>query len=46
MRMTTGLKVLAAAVLLGLPCGTASAQVTLKAVMHSDVKIVDPFVAK
>src|SRR5437016_8338801 len=42
MRMTTGLKILTAAALLALPCGAASAQVTLKAVMHSDVKIVDP----
>ena len=43
MRMKTGFaKLLAAAALLALPCGTASAQVTLKAVMHSDVKIVDP----
>src|SRR2546421_9506803 len=42
MRMTTGLKILVAAALLTLPCGAASAQVTLKAVMHSDVKIVDP----
>src|SRR6266513_2705528 len=42
MRMTKGLKVLAAAILLALPCGATSAQVTLKAVMHSDVKIVDP----
>ena len=43
MRMTNGLaKILTAAALLALPCGAASAQVTLKAVMHSDVKIVDP----
>src|SRR3954454_9803608 len=43
MRMTKGLaKLLAAAALLALPCGAASAQVTLKAVMHSDLKIVDP----
>src|SRR5215218_379481 len=43
MRMTKGFaKLLAAAALLALPCGAASAQVTLKAVMHSDVKIVDP----
>src|SRR5947209_6536751 len=43
MRMTQGLaKILTAAALLALPCGAASAQVTLKAVMHSDVKIVDP----
>src|SRR5436853_514375 len=43
MRMTQGLaKILTAAALLALPCGIASAQVTLKAVMHSDVKIVDP----
>jgi peptide/nickel transport system substrate-binding protein len=40
MRMTS--KLLAALALLAVPCGTASAQVTLKAVMHSDVKIVDP----
>src|SRR6185312_11518534 len=39
MHMTS--KVLAALALLTLPCGAASA-VTLKAVMHSDVKIVDP----
>jgi peptide/nickel transport system substrate-binding protein len=43
MRMTTGLaKILGLAAILALPCGTASAQVTLKAVMHSDLKIVDP----
>src|SRR5256884_9213423 len=43
MRMTNGLaKILTAAALLALPCGTASAQITLKAVMHSDLKIVDP----
>src|SRR5947208_14203394 len=43
MRMTKGLaKILTAAALLALPCGAGSAQVTLKAVMHSDVKIVDP----
>ena len=36
-----GLAVLAAAAALALP-SAASAQVTLKAVMHSDVKIVDP----
>ena len=43
MRMTQGLaRILTAAALLVLPCGIASAQVTLKAVMHSDVKIVDP----
>src|SRR3954468_5679047 len=43
MRMTKGFaKLLAAAALLALPCGAASAQVTLKAVMHSDLKIVDP----
>ena len=43
MRTTTGLaKVLGLAAILALPCGTAGAQVTLKAVMHSDVKIVDP----
>jgi peptide/nickel transport system substrate-binding protein len=43
MRMTTGLaKVLGLAAILALPCGTASAQVTLKVVMHSDLKIVDP----
>src|SRR6266540_2169903 len=35
-------KTLAAAALLALPCGAASAQTTLKAVMHSDLKIVDP----
>src|SRR3954463_5777244 len=43
MRMTKGFaKPLAAAALLALPCGAATAQVTLKAVMHSDLKIVDP----
>lgn len=43
MRTTKGFaKVLGVAALLALPCGAASAQVTLKAVMHSDVKIVDP----
>ena len=43
MRMTTGLaKVLGLAAMLALPCGSASAQVTLKVVMHSDLKIVDP----
>jgi peptide/nickel transport system substrate-binding protein len=43
MRTTTGLaKVLGLAAILALPCGAASAQVTLKVVMHSDVKIVDP----
>ena len=43
MRMTKALaKTLAAAAVLALPCGAASAQVTLKAVMHSDLKIVDP----
>src|SRR5215216_6425702 len=43
MRMTKDFaKVLATAALLALPCGAASAQVTLKAVMHSDLKIVDP----
>src|SRR3954451_20462149 len=40
MRMTS--KLLAALALLALPCGAASAEVTLKAVMHPDVKIVDP----
>jgi len=40
MRMTWKALILAAAAL-ALP-GTASAQVTLKAVLHSDVKIVDP----
>jgi peptide/nickel transport system substrate-binding protein len=40
--MRTTSKLLAALALLALPCGTASAEVTLKAVMHSDVKIVDP----
>jgi peptide/nickel transport system substrate-binding protein len=35
-------KFLATLALLALPCGAASAEVTLKAVMHSDVKIVDP----
>ena len=39
--MWKALKALAAAAALALPCG-ANAQVTLKAVMHSDVKIVDP----
>src|SRR5256885_6880089 len=39
--MLKALKVLAAAAALALPC-SANAQVTLKAVMHSDVKIVDP----
>jgi peptide/nickel transport system substrate-binding protein len=43
MRTTTGLaKVLGLAAILALPCGGAGAQVTLKVVMHSDVKIVDP----
>src|SRR5436190_15153841 len=43
MRITKGLaKVLGLAAILALPCGAASAQVTLKVVMHSDVKIVDP----
>ncbi len=43
MRMITGLaKVLGLAAILALPCGAASAQVTLKVVMHSDLKIVDP----
>ncbi len=40
--MWKALKVLAATAALSLPCGTASAQITLKAVMHSDLKIVDP----
>jgi hypothetical protein len=40
MRMTKAL-ILAAATALALPTA-ASAQVTLKAVMHSDVKLVDP----
>jgi len=40
--MWKALKVLAATAALALPCGTASAQITLKAVMHSDLKIVDP----
>src|SRR5436309_1602751 len=35
-------KLLAALAVLALPCGVAHADVTLKAVMHSDVKIVDP----
>src|SRR6187402_2781862 len=35
-------KALGVAAVLALPCGAASAQVTLKAVMHSDLKIVDP----
>ena len=39
--MWKALKVLAAAAAFALPC-SANAQVTLKAVMHSDVKIVDP----
>src|ERR1051325_4270327 len=39
--MWKALKVLAAAAALALPCG-ANAQVTLKVVMHSDLKIVDP----
>src|ERR1041385_2508256 len=39
--MWKALKVLAVAAALALPC-SANAQVTLKAVMHSDVKIVDP----
>src|SRR6476646_4537328 len=39
--MWKALKVLAAAAALALPC-SAGAQGTLKAVMHSDVKIVDP----
>jgi peptide/nickel transport system substrate-binding protein len=43
MRITKGLaKVLGLAAILALSCGAASAQVTLKVVMHSDVKIVDP----
>src|SRR5437773_9371761 len=43
MRMTNGLaKSLSAAALLALSCGAARAETTLKAVMHSDVKIVDP----
>src|SRR3954453_23170181 len=43
MRMTKGFaKIMAAAALLALSCGAGSAEVTLKAVMHSDVKIVDP----
>src|SRR5436305_2255389 len=43
MRMTQGLaRILTAAALLVLPCGIAGAETTLKAVMHSDVKIVDP----
>src|SRR5947207_3130480 len=32
----------AAAIALTLPCGAASAETTLKVVMHSDLKIVDP----
>jgi peptide/nickel transport system substrate-binding protein len=39
--MWKALKILAATAALALPC-SANAQVTLKAVMHSDVKIVDP----
>ncbi|HWP14279.1 MAG TPA: ABC transporter substrate-binding protein [Xanthobacteraceae bacterium] len=39
--MWKALKVLVTAAALALPC-SANAQVTLKAVMHSDVKIVDP----
>src|SRR6266576_5521875 len=35
-------KALAVAALLALPCGAASAETTLKVVMHSDLKIVDP----
>jgi peptide/nickel transport system substrate-binding protein len=35
-------KTLGVATMLALPCGAANAQVTLKAVMHSDLKIVDP----
>src|SRR5689334_9219389 len=35
-------KVLAALALLALPASPAGAQVTIKAVMHSDLKIVDP----
>ena len=40
MRMTW--KALAAVAILALPCGAAKADVTLRAVMHSDLKIVDP----
>src|SRR5207253_5938439 len=40
MRMTS--RLLATLALLALSCGAGSAEVTLKAVMHSDVKIVDP----
>jgi peptide/nickel transport system substrate-binding protein len=39
--MWKALKVLAAVAVLALPC-SANAETTLKAVMHSDVKIVDP----
>src|SRR5881628_749892 len=39
--MWKALKILAAAAALALPC-SATAQVTLKVVMHSDLKIVDP----
>ena len=39
--MWKALKILAATAALALPCG-ANAQVTLKAVMHSDLKILDP----
>src|SRR3954468_12558837 len=43
MRMTKGFaKIMAGAALLAISHGAASAEVTLKAVMHSDVKIVDP----
>src|SRR5947207_7071230 len=43
MRMTKALaRILTAAALLALPCGAASAETTLKVVMHSDLKIVDP----
>ncbi len=40
--MRTTSKLLAMLALLALPCGAASAEVTLKVVMHSDLKIVDP----
>src|SRR5881628_4141670 len=39
--MWKALKILAAAAALALPC-SATAQVTLRVVMHSDLKIVDP----
>src|ERR1043165_7296024 len=43
MRMIKGLaKILGLTALLALPCGAAGSETTLKVVMHSDLKIVDP----